>query len=62
MLGFLRSHGSILPLVVMLVFVGIAALVTVYVLTDRRRSHLRRMASMPLDDGMPVPGKEVGHV
>lgn len=63
MLGFLRDHGSSLPLIVMLTFVGIAALVTVYVLTDRRHRHLRRMASMPLDDGQPVVvPKEAGHV
>lgn len=61
MLGFLRSHGSLLPMIVMFAFVGIAALVTVYVLTDRRRGHLRRMAAMPLDDGQPLAGAETRH-
>jgi hypothetical protein len=54
MLHYLREHGSVVPLIVMLGFMGMAALVLMYVLTDRRRSHLRRMESLPLDDGRPV--------
>jgi hypothetical protein len=48
------GYGGILPIIVLVVFVGIAALVTWYVLSDRRREHLRRMEGMPLDDGKPV--------
>jgi hypothetical protein len=55
MLHFLRDHGSSLPFYVMLLFVGIGVAVLLYVLTDRRRRHLTRMESMPLDDGVPVP-------
>lgn len=62
MLGFLRDHGSLLPLLVMLTFVGMGALVTLYVLTDRRRAHLRRMEALPLDDGLPIAAKESSHV
>jgi hypothetical protein len=29
-------------------------LITWYVLSDRRRDHLRRMEGMPLDDGKPA--------
>lgn len=62
MLGFLRDHGSSLPLVIMLTFVGVSALVIFYVCTDRRRTHLRRMESMPLDDGQAIVSqKEVNH-
>ncbi len=32
-------------------FFAFGVLITLYVLTDRRRSHLRRMESLPLDDG-----------
>ena len=46
--------GSILPLAALLLFVGIAVLVVLYIATDRRRQHRSRMESMPLDDGTPV--------
>lgn len=45
---------GVLPIVVLVVFVAIAVLITWYVLSDRRRDHLRRMEGMPLDDGKPV--------
>ena len=48
------GDASILPIVVLVVFVAIGVLVTWYVISDRRRDHLRRMESMPLDDGKPV--------
>ena len=52
------GEAGIVPIVVLVVFVAIAALVTWYVLSDRRRDHLRRMEGMPLDDGKPVRKKE----
>jgi cbb3-type cytochrome oxidase subunit 3 len=47
----LTPHGSMLPQVALILFVLIAVLVVVYILTDRRRGHRERMESMPLDDG-----------
>jgi hypothetical protein len=44
------NHGSILPLIAMVLFVGISLLVSVYILTDRRSAHGRRMSGMPLED------------
>ena len=52
------GEAGIVPIVVLVVFVAIAALVTWYVLSDRRRDHLRRMEGMPLDDGKPVRKEE----
>lgn len=52
------GEAGIVPIVVLVVFVAIAALVTWYVLSDRRRDHLRRMEGMPLDDGKPVHKEE----
>ena len=48
------GDGLTIRIVVLVLFFGVALLVTWYVLTDRRRSHLRRMEAMPLDDGQPV--------
>ncbi len=52
------GEAGIVPIVVLVVFVAIAVLVTWYVLSDRRRDHLRRMEGMPLDDGKPVRKEE----
>lgn len=52
------GNAGVLPIVVLVVFVAIAALVTWYVMTDRRRNHIRRMEGMPLDDGQPVKKEE----
>jgi cbb3-type cytochrome oxidase subunit 3 len=46
--------GSVLPLIALVMFFGIALLVIIYIVTDRRRGHRSRMESMPLDDGTPV--------
>lgn len=51
----LTPHGSIWPQVALVLFVLIACLVVIYVLTDRRRDHRKRMESMPLDDGTVPP-------
>ena len=46
--------GLTIRIVVLVLFVAIGLLIAWYVLTDRRRSHLRRMEGLPLDDGKPV--------
>ena len=51
----LTPHGSVLPQIALVLFVVIAVIVVVYVLTDRRRDHRSRMESMPLDDGTTPP-------
>lgn len=51
----LTPHGSVLPQIALVLFVLIALLVVVYVVTDRRRDHRKRMESMPLDDGVISP-------
>jgi cbb3-type cytochrome oxidase subunit 3 len=51
----LTPHGSVLPQIALVLFVLIAVLVVVYVVTDRRRDHRKRMESMPLDDGAVPP-------
>jgi cbb3-type cytochrome oxidase subunit 3 len=43
-----------MPLLSMLLFLGIFALVLVYVFTDRRQQHIQHMAAAALDDGRPV--------
>jgi hypothetical protein len=53
--------ASFLPVLALLLFVGVAVLVVVYMITDRRREHRRRMESMPLDDGTRTDaGKDQG--
>jgi hypothetical protein len=47
---WIGEHGSALPLIAMLLFVGIGTLVTLYVATDRRAEHRRRMGAMAVDD------------
>ena len=39
-----------MPVASMLLFIGIFALVLLYVVTDRRRGHLQRMAAAALDE------------
>ena len=55
--GCAGNHGA-MPTVALIIFVAVAVLVAVYVLTDRRRGHHRRMEAMALDDGAPVPPRE----
>ena len=50
----LSPTGSVLPQLALLLFVAIAILIIVYIATDRRRDHQKRMESMPLDDGTPL--------
>ncbi len=50
----LSPTGSVLPQLALLLFFAIAILIIVYIATDRRRDHQKRMESMPLDDGTPV--------
>jgi hypothetical protein len=47
------NHSSFLPLIALVLFVGIALLVTIYILTDRRIGHRSRMSDMPLDPASP---------
>lgn len=56
----LTPTGSVLPLIALVLFFGIALLVILYIATDRRKQHRSRMEAMPLDDGTPVEknGKE----
>ena len=50
----LTPSGSVLPLIALVLFFGIALLVILYIVTDRRKQHRSRMEAMPLDDGTPV--------
>ena len=50
----LTPTGSVLPLIALVLFFGIALLVILYIVTDRRKQHRSRMEAMPLDDGTPV--------
>ena len=50
----LSPTGSVLPQLALLLFFAIAILIIVYMATDRRRDHRKRMESMPLDDGTPL--------
>ncbi len=58
-LSFLRDHGWSLPLVLLVGFFAFFSLICLYVLFDRRRRHLDRMAALPLEDApsaaQPVP-------
>lgn len=54
MFAYLSGEALIVRIAVLLLFVSLAVLIAWFVLTDRRRSHLRRMEAMPLDDGQPV--------
>lgn len=39
-----------LAVLAMLGFVGLFAAIVVYVVTDRRRTHIKRMENLPLED------------
>ncbi|MBA3699256.1 MAG: hypothetical protein H0W78_10410 [Planctomycetes bacterium] len=54
----LTPTGSVLPLIALVLFFGIALLVILYIATDRRKQHRSRMEAMPLDDGTPVKRDE----
>lgn len=47
--------GSILPLIATVIFVTFFVVMFLFVLTDRRRSHHRRMESLIHDDGTVEP-------
>jgi Flp pilus assembly protein TadB len=50
----LGAYAGVMPTIALVIFVTVATLVTIYVVTDRRRAHHRRMEAMALDDGIPV--------
>jgi|GEM_PF-2595647 cbb3-type cytochrome oxidase subunit 3 len=50
MQNYLNAHPNSLALFALLLFVGLASLVVLYIATDRRKAHHRRMESMALDD------------
>jgi len=54
----LRQLSEAMPIVSLLLFVLIFALVLVYVLSDRRRGHLARMGAKALEDARPARGHE----
>jgi hypothetical protein len=43
-------HTNPLAVLAMLGFVGLFATIVVYVVTDRRRTHIKRMENLPLED------------
>ena len=47
---YLISHPNHFALFALVLFVGLASLVVLYIATDRRKAHHRRMESMALDD------------
>lgn len=51
MRDLIAQHPQVLPQVALVFFFSIAVLVCWHVFTDRRKGHLRRMESLPLDDG-----------
>ena len=59
MLGHLiGDYAGSLPLIALLIFVTISTFVTLYVLTDQRRQHHRRMEALPLDDARDTKGPD----
>jgi hypothetical protein len=44
------GQAGVLPLVLLVCFAALFAGILIYVLTDRRRDHLRRMETLPLDE------------
>jgi len=50
---WLIDHATDMPLIAMLLFMGIGVVVTIYILTDRRRAHDAHMSAMALDDQAP---------
>ena len=51
---FAGDGGSIMPLIATVMFTLFFALMFLFVITDRRRSHHRRMESIMHDDGTAV--------
>ena len=51
MKDLLAHHPHLLPQIVLVGCFAIALLICWHVFTDRRKGHLRRMESLPLDDG-----------
>ncbi len=60
MLEFLASHPNLLGLGALLLFVTLSALVALYLATDRRQAHHRRMEAMALDDDQVGGGQADG--
>jgi len=56
MSGFLILHPHFLALFALILFVGLASMVVLYIATDRRTAHHRRMENMALDDGRNEKG------
>ena len=54
----LGAYAGAMPTIALIIFVSVSVLVTIYVVTDRRRAHHRHMEAMALDDGIPVAGRE----
>lgn len=50
MSDFLILHPHFLALFALILFVGLASMVVLYIATDRRTAHHRRMEGMALDD------------
>lgn len=48
--GFFIDHPHFLALFALILFVGLAGMVVLYIATDRRSAHHRRMEGMALDD------------
>ncbi len=46
---YLGDHGSVLPLIVLVIGVAFFCVVAWYVASDGRASHRRHMESLPLD-------------
>ena len=51
------AYAGAMPTIALVIFVAVSAVVTIYVLTDRRRAHNRHMAALALDDGQ-APGAD----
>jgi hypothetical protein len=50
MIDFLNAHPNSPALFALILFLGLTGLVILYMATDRRTAHHRRMESMALDD------------
>ena len=50
MRDIVAQYPTLLPLFALVLFFSMALLIAFLVLTDRRKSHLKRMESLPLDD------------
>lgn len=56
----LGQDPGVMPVIALLLFSTLAVLVTLYLLTDRRRAHHRAMERMPLEDGTIEEGRRHG--